>query len=92
MKNLGTWTEESHINRTQGIEERISVTEDKTEEMVNSVKEIIKTKHYPSIKQPGIVVYYEKIKSTNNTNRGRKSPDQRTECFFFKSQKKIPPI
>lgn len=60
MKNLGTWTEESHINRTQGINERISVMEGKTGEMVNSVKEIIKTKHDPAIKQPGIVVNYKK--------------------------------
>lgn len=76
MKNLGTWKlEESHINRTQEIEGRISVMEDKTREMVTSVKEIIKTKHDPAIKHPGIVVHYEKIKSTNNTSRGSRSPD-----------------
>lgn len=56
--------------------ERISGTEDRIEEMDGSVKENVNSKH------PGNLGHYEKTKSKNNRNRGRRrNPDQRHKSF-----------
>lgn len=65
-------TEASLVNSMQEMEERISGTEDMTEEMDASYNKNIKTKKVPDTKHPKNLRQYERTKPTNSRTRGRR--------------------
>lgn len=83
MKILESQTKasESLTNRAQKIEERISGIQENLKENVES--KILGTKH------PGNLRHHEKIKSTNNRNRGKKRKSSERQRKYFQQKHRI---